>query len=508
MGRARRAVASVTVTVLMTSGIFVAPVVAATLQPAPFAGISPGVPTQVMVFDRQTAATTLISHDETGEPGKLSSRWPSISADGSFVAFESDGPLVSTDQNGQTDVYRWSGASNQNTQVSVGATGGQSDGPSRQPSISGDGRLLAFSTTATNLSLDQGLSPNISQVFVRDVDLERSTLVSVGTNGAGIASSGSPAISQDGRVVAFESDAFNLVAGDTNGQTDVFLRDLRRAVTIRASVSASGRQVGVASHRPSLSGVGGTVAFDSAATALVANDTNNVRDVFVRDLPPAISVGPNPLDFGIVALGTPATLGVTVTGIGWTPASVSASAIAGANASDFALAGDGCMGQALDEGTTCSIGVLFIPTAPGARTAALSIPSATAGSPALVTLLGGVGPPALHFDPPLGPPGIVTIVTGSGFPPGALVAPRWSVGLNQVSAPASVGPDGTFVLQVLVFRNDIVGPRILIASAAPGGPTFTDVTGPFLVVPRSLQPPGTGALTYLSPDLQLQPVNR
>jgi len=424
------------------------------------------------------------------------------------VAYESDGPILSSDQNGQTDVYRWSRGTGQSTQVSIGATGGQPDGASHRPSISGDGHLVAFSTTATNLSLDRGLSPSISQVFGRDVDLGLSRLVSVGTNGAGFASSRSPAISEDGRVVAFESDAFNLVADDTNGQADVFLRDLRRGVTIRASVGASGRQVGVASHRPSLSGVGGTVAFDSAATALVAGDTNNARDVFVRDLPPAISVGPNPLDFGIVSLGTPATLAVTVTGIGWTPASVSASTIGGANLTDFALAGDGCTGQALDASRTCSICVLFIPTAPGARTGTLSIPSTAAGSPTLVTLLGGVGPPALHFDPPIGPPGIVTVVTGSGFPPGALVVAHWDIGLNQASPPVSVGPDGTFVVQVLVFRNDIVGPRKLIVSAAPGGPGFTDVTGPFLVVLRSLQPPGTGALTFLSPDLQLQPVNR
>jgi hypothetical protein len=199
---------------------------------------------------------------------------------------------------------------------------------------------------------------------------------------------------------------------------------------------------------------------------------------------------------------------VTVSGAGWTPALLTATTIGGTDAADFALAGDGCDGQTLDQGTSCSIGVLFIPTAPGARTGTLAIPSSVTGSPAMVTLLGGVGPPALHFDPPIGPPGIVTVVTASGFPPGAVVTVRWDTGINQAPAPASVGPDGTFVVEVLVFPNDIVGPRNLIASAAAGGPTFPDVTGPFLVVPRTLQPPGTGALTYLSPDLRLLPVSR
>src|SRR5205814_9698048 len=115
-------------------------------------------------------------------------------------------------------------------------------------------------------------------------------LVSVGKAGAGTGPSGRPSVSLDGRVVAFESAAADLVARDTNGATDVFLRDVARGATLRASVDANGRQVAAASRRPSVSGDGGIVAFDSASPALVPNDSNNVRDVFVRDLPPAVLV--------------------------------------------------------------------------------------------------------------------------------------------------------------------------------------------------------------------------
>lgn len=473
-------------------------------QPARAATITPRQPTQVVVYDRQTGSTTLVSHDTAGRPGNASSRHASISADGSSIAFESDAALTPDDRDGTTDVDLWTAASGAVQRISATPGGGQADGPSTEPSISGTGAIVAFTSSATNLTADPGQSPNVSQVFAWQAAGGSISLVSLAAGGdAGSRASGDPAISEDGRVVAFDSDATKLVGGDSNGVTDVFLRNLGRGATIRASLDATGHQVGVASQRPSLSGDGGAVAFDSESPGLVANDSNGARDVFVRDLPPAVQVSPNPLDFGIVPLGTPASLAVTVTSIGWTPAIFQPSAIGGTNAGDFALAGDTCAGQSIDTGGSCTIAVLDVPAASGARTATLTITDSALDSPQLVTLLGGVAAPQLRLDPPVGPPGIVTRLTGSGFPPGGLVSVKWDLGITQALSPTVVGPDGSFGIEILVFHNDTIGPRNLLVTPASGGPTFTPASVPFLVVPATLNPSGAGAIVYAAPEVSI-----
>jgi hypothetical protein len=472
------------------------------------AAVNPRAPTQVVVFDRQAHTTKVVSHDSSGSPGSLSSSSPAISADGSFVAFESDASLVPDDANGQADIYVWNRGPDQPQRISVGPGSAQANGPSHGPSISGDGGLVAFSSTATNLTQDSGLDGTTSQVFAWLRTTAALRLVSIGSNGPGSGESGGPSVSLDGRVVAFESAAPDLVAGDTNAVTDVFLRDLARGATLRASVSSSGRQVAVESGRPSLSGDGGAVAFDSPSAALVSNDSNAVGDVFVRDLPPAVQVVPNPLDFGIVPLGTASSLSVTVASVGWTPVTFSGSALGGVDVADFVVADDACAGQTLQYGGSCSIAVLHVPQAPGPGGATLSISDTARDSPQLVTLLGGVVSPQLAFDPAVGPPGIVATVTGTGFPPGALVTLRWDRGIAQTQIPVVVGPDGTFLAGVLVFHNDVVGPRQLIVTAAPGGPPFPDQMVPFLVVTATLQPSGTGAISYVAPELQLIVIRR
>jgi hypothetical protein len=472
------------------------------------AAISPRVPTQVAVYDRQAHTTTVVSHDQTGTPGGLSSSGSAISADGSFVAFESDASLVGDDTNGRADIYLWTRSVDEVRRISLAPGGAQANGDSHGPSVSGDGGVVAFASTATNLTHDPGQNGTTSQVFDWLAATGAVGLVSVGSHGAGAGASSRPSVSLDGRVVAFESAAADLVPRDTNATTDVFLRNLGRGATLRASVDTRGRQVAIQSRRPSLSGDGGVVTFDSASAVLVPNDFNNVRDVFVRDLPPAVHLAPNPLDFGLVPLGTPSTLSVTVLSVGWTPVTLSGSALGGTNAADFVIAGDACSGQTLDFGGTCSIAVLDIPQATGPRKAALSITDSARDSPQTVRLLGGVAAPRVRFDPAVGPPGIVTIVTGSGFPPGALVTLRWDPGITQTRSPAVVAPNGTFVVGVLVFHNDAVGSRQLIVTPAPGGASFADQTAPFLVVTATLQPSGTGAISYVAPELQLIVIRR
>jgi WD40-like Beta Propeller Repeat len=464
---------------------------------------TPPGPTQVVVYDRLTRTSVIASHDGSGTPGSASSSRPSISADGSRVAFESAAALVPQDTNGFGDVYVWQRAGDQVARVSIGREGGPANGDSRDPSISSDGGVIAFASTARNMSPTRGFD-GTSQVFAWLASTGSITLVSGTPDGApGGGGSGGPSVSADGRVVGFESGAADLVEDDTNGARDVFLRDLARSVTIRASLGADGRQVAVESRRASVSGDGGAVAFDSTAGGLAPPDSNKVRDVFVRDLPPAVQATPNPLDFGVVPLGTPASLTVTVLSIGWTPVAMTTSTIGGTDASDFVVAGDLCLGQTLPNGTACSIAVLYVPTASGPRSATLEIEDTALDSPQVVDLIGGVPAPQLRLEPQVGPPGIVAVAIGENFPPGSLVTLRWDQGISQPLAPIPVGPDGTFSVGVLVFHHDVLGPRRLLVTAAPGGPTFTDKTADFLVVPPPLQPSGASALSFLAPELRL-----
>jgi Tol biopolymer transport system component len=166
--------------------------------------------------------------------------------------------------------------------VSVGPLGSDSDSLSLEPVFSADGRWLAFQSYAGNLVDDD--SNGCSDVFLHDRTTGRTTRVSVSSNGVeGDLYSGEPAISADGRFVAFRSDATNLVPGDTNGVADVYVHDRVLGRTYRVSVGPAGAQPNGASRRPSVSGDGRFVAFESEASNLVPDDHNGVQDVFVRD---------------------------------------------------------------------------------------------------------------------------------------------------------------------------------------------------------------------------------
>ena len=165
--------------------------------------------------------------------------------------------------------------------VSV-TTSGVAGGSALQVSVSGDGRYVAFTSQAPNLV--PGDTNASADIFVRDRQSGVTERVSVKSNGAQAnGESRAPAISPDGRFVAFESDATNLVSGDTNGQTDIFVHDRQTGVTSRVSVDSSGVQGNEFSDDASISADGRYVAFESHASNLVAGDTNNGYDIFVRD---------------------------------------------------------------------------------------------------------------------------------------------------------------------------------------------------------------------------------
>lgn len=234
---------------------------------------------------------------------------PAVSADGRFIAFASDATnLVPDDTNGQTDVFVYDAATGQTTRVSLSNAGTEATGGgSRSPAISADGRLIAFESDATNLVAND--TNGVTDVFLRDRATGETTRISVASNGAqaiGLGSFG-PAISSDGEQIAFVSGAANLTLGDTNGLTDVFVRDRIANVTTRVSVSTGGGEIRgpAGSLSPSLSANGQFVAFVSAATDVVANDTNNTYDVFLRDRLNNVTTRVSVADGGAQAVGGP-----------------------------------------------------------------------------------------------------------------------------------------------------------------------------------------------------------
>jgi Tol biopolymer transport system component len=230
-----------------------------------------------------TAKTKRVSVRSSGAQATDRSDDPSISANGRYVAFWSDAAnLVSKDKNGERDIFVRNRKTKRTKRVSVRSSGVEVDGGSGQPSISADGRYVAFSSMATDLV---GIDTNLSNdVFVHDRKTKKTRRVSVPTGGGQAdTSSWDPSISADGRFVAFSSLAKNLVANDTNDWNDIFVHDRKTKKTKRVSVKSGGGQSNGDSGNPSISANGRFVAFWSEATNLVAGDTNGKFDIYVHD---------------------------------------------------------------------------------------------------------------------------------------------------------------------------------------------------------------------------------
>jgi Ca2+-binding RTX toxin-like protein len=245
----------------------------------------------IFVRDTLTNTTTLVSLDSAGNQANNGSSRPSISADGRFVAFQSSASnLVPGDTNRDPDsfaiqdIFVRDRLTNTTTRVSLDSAGNQANRFSDRASISADGRFVAFTSEASNLV--PGDTNQRNDIFVRDTLTNTTSRVSV--DSAGNQQNGSSffnasSISADGRFVAFESNAGNLVPGDTNRDSDIFVRDTLTNTTTRVSVDSAGNQGNDVSYNPSISADGRFVAFDSFASNIVPGDTNRERDIFVRD---------------------------------------------------------------------------------------------------------------------------------------------------------------------------------------------------------------------------------
>lgn len=232
----------------------------------------------VFIRDLEAQTTARVSQDVNGAQGDGGSGGPSVSADGRYVAFESGATnLVPGDLNGFSDIFIKDMVTGSLTLVSVDSNGLQAAGDSYAPSISGDGRYVAFVSSADNLT------PNdvneAYDIFLRDTLAGTTVRVSRDANG----SSWDPSISLDGRFIVFSSGASNLVSDDTNAKSDVFVYEVSSGLITRVSVNSAGQQGDHASMDPSISGDGRYVAFSSASYNFQDIDTLNFTYVYVHD---------------------------------------------------------------------------------------------------------------------------------------------------------------------------------------------------------------------------------
>ena len=240
----------------------------------------------IVVLDLATRARELATVSSSGVQANSGSYGAVVSGDGRFVVFSSFADnLVPGDTNHATDVFIHDRSTGSTRRVSVSSGEAQADDSSYEYDVSSDGRFVLFGSYATNLV--SGDTNEQADVFVRDRQLGTTQRVSLTSGGAQSNGwSGGATMSADGSVVAFWSEATNLVPGDTNGLADVFVRDLRTGTITRADVSSSGAQANGTGYLggASLDDAGDLVAFESDATNLVPDDHDRTIDAFVHDL--------------------------------------------------------------------------------------------------------------------------------------------------------------------------------------------------------------------------------
>lgn len=230
----------------------------------------------IFLRDMDTGITEMVAS------GSQSSSTPAISPNGRFVAFVSSAPdLVAGDTNNASDVFLYDAELDFFHRVSLSSSGAQANGHSHSPSVASNG-TVAFASSASNLVTSDGNS--YEDIFVHRLDDASTTRISRSTaGGAPNNHSGEPVIGGGGGHVAYYSMATNLVVGDTNGRSDIFVWDAASETTELVSRSATGGGADEGSYTPAITPDGRYVAFTSAAGNLVTGDSNGKFDIFVRD---------------------------------------------------------------------------------------------------------------------------------------------------------------------------------------------------------------------------------
>jgi Tol biopolymer transport system component len=331
---------------------------------------------QVFVRDRQTGTTALVSVNSAGAMANAFSTQADLSADGRFVVFQSYATnLAPNDTNAQADVFVRDRQTGVTERVSFGAAGEQLSNQSSDPSISADGRYVAFAERQSFLQ----------PIFVRDRWTGTTARASVSSSAQRAnGRSENPDISADGRYVVFSSYGSNLVPGDTNGTVDIFWHDLVTGTTEIESLGFNHEPANWFSFRPRVSPEGHFVGFDSAATNLLAGfaGSNDRGNVYLRETGGdglttfGLTVKPRSLAFGNQALLTRRTLSFRLRNTGTRTLSMPDPSsyyffLRGRDASQFSLTTD--CGASVAVGASCLINVTFRPTSIGDKLARLRV---------------------------------------------------------------------------------------------------------------------------------------
>jgi Tol biopolymer transport system component len=240
----------------------------------------------IFVFDRVTRVTEMVSVSGDGTYANDLSADPAISADGRFVSFTSMASnLVADDTNDTFDIFVHDRVAGTTERVSVGAGGEQSDRTSSTSSMSADGSRVAFTSAASNLVEDD--DNGSSDVFVHDRTAGATVMASANSDGepSNLLGAGAGKISPDGRFVVFRSMGLNYggPGSDLNVDADVFVKDLDTGHVERVSVATDGTPAQDLSACPAVSRDAAAVVFPSRAANLVPADFNGLEDYFVRD---------------------------------------------------------------------------------------------------------------------------------------------------------------------------------------------------------------------------------
>jgi Tol biopolymer transport system component len=454
------------------------------------AGCPSGGFRQLFLFGPATGAVTCASR--TGATaGNGGSFHAAVSKDGRFIAFESDATNLTsrcTVAGGFLYIFLHDRIANTTVCVSVSTGGAAANALSLNPSINADGRFVAFDSIATNL-VASGCTTGTSQIFVHDRVARVTACVSIGSGGAGSRASQRPAISADGRFVVFESLATNLVGGGcTGGIRHIFVRDRVANTTTCLSVAAGGAPGNGASRAPTISADGRIAAFESEATNLVAGDTNQASDVFASRLatgPAWLLTGPGsgstPLLRGFDALGGPTLLSRLAYAATFRGGlSVAAGDVNGDGANEV-ITGAGPGGApevrffAGSRAGTLSGSFLPYPStfAGGVRVAAGDVDGD--GRAEIVTAPGaGTAQPVRIFRRT--PAGAIVPVAPTFFPYGSAYTGGVHVAAGDVDgdgrADIITGPGPGNPLPVRVFRRNPNGTVTPILDFLPYGPTF------------------------------------